>query len=317
MMHISPFMHWIHQRTPLLAAFILALTACDDRLPLTGPAEGTEEQPASGTQAPSLAIAYAGGIPFGHFALPTTQLGSSYNGAVRNARVWLPTGSLPTELAAIKSRGGKVILMLAGSHRHYLDGNGYFSLTKWKERVNAFRSIKFSSYITDGTIIAHYLVDEPNDASNWGGKPIPASTVEEMARYSKAIWPSMPTVARVESTYLAQWSGSYRYLDAAWAQYVTRKGTPGDFIQRNVTDAKRKGLALITGLNVLKGGPNKTPMSASLVRSAGSTLLNSSYPCAFLNWEYDTEYLSSSSMRDAMKYLRSKAQSRTYKSCRS
>jgi hypothetical protein len=304
-------------RTPLMAASILVVTSCDNRNSITAP-DGDGESLAVPTTAPSLAIAYSGGMPFGLFAIPTSELGSDYNGKVVNARVWLPTSTRPTnimlaELEAIKSRGGKVILDLGGNHRYYLDDKGRFSLTKWKQRIDVFKPIRFSSYITDGTIIAHYVIDEPNDASNWGGIPVPPATVEEMAKYSKQLWPNMPTVARAESSYLAQWAGTYQYLDAAWAQYVTRKGDPGDFINRNVADAKRTGLALITGLNIRKGDFGE-PMTPSLIKSAGSTLLSSSYPCAFLSWKYDDEYLSPG-VRDALRYLRLKALNRTHKSC--
>jgi hypothetical protein len=303
-----------------MAASILVVTACDPDHPPTAP-DVDGESLAPPATAPSLAIAYAGGIPFGLWNLPTQELGSNFNGTVVNARVWLPSTTRPTnimleELAAIKSRGSKVILVLAGSYFHYLDESGRFSLTKWKERVNAFRTTPFSSYITDGTIIGHKLIDEPNDASNWGGVPVPPATVEEMAKYSKQLWSKMPTLVRVESTYLAQWSGTYRYLDAAWAQYVTRKGTPGDFITRNVADAKRKGLALITGLNIRKGDFGE-PMSPSLIKSAGLTLLSSWYSCAFLSWQYDVDYLATPGVRDALKDLRAKALNRPYKSCRS
>jgi hypothetical protein len=270
--------------------------------------------------APSLAIAYSGGIPFGPFYLPTPKLGSDYNGTVVNAQTWLPTRTRPTnimlaELAAIKSRGGKVVLGLAGNQQRYLDEDGHFSLTKWKARVLEFKPIAFSSYIQDGTIIGHYVIDEPNDASNFGGKPVPPAMLEEMAKYSKQLWPNLPTLVRVESTYLGQWSGSYQYLDAAWAQWVSRKGDPYQYISRNVAEAKRKGLALVVGLNLLDGHYLE-PMSPSLLRSAGSALLSSSYPCAFLSWKYDAGYLSSAAVRDALKYLRSKALNRPYKSCR-
>ena len=295
----------------IIAASVLGVTSCDNRDPITAP-----DVPASAGTAPSLAVAYSGGMPFGLFVLPTAQLGSDYNGTTINARLWLRANSMLAELAAIKQRGGKVIINLAGGHRNYLDEQGHFSLTKWKQRVDAYRLIPFTSYITDGTILGHYLIDEPNDAFNWGGVPVPPATVEEMAKYSKQLWPDMVTVARVESTYLAQWSGSYRYLDAAWAQYVTRKGDPGDFIKRNVADAKAKGLALITGLNILMGDFRK-PMSASLIKSAGSKLLSSWYPCAFISWKYDAEYLATPGVKDALKYLRTKALNRTYKSCRS
>jgi len=256
-------------------------------------------------------------MPIGLFHLPNGQFGSIYNAGLRNARDIEEKSDLRTVLADIKSRGGKVILTLAGSQVGYVDSYGNFSLTKWKQRVDMFKSINFASYITDGTIIGHFLLDEPSDPNNWNGKPIPQSTVEAMAKYSKQIWPGMATIVRAESTWLAQWSGTYQYLDAAWAQWVTRKGDPLDFINRNVADAKKKGLAVVAGLNILKGGDNRTPMSASLVKSAGSILLSSSYPCAFMSWEYNSTYLSSTAIKDAMKYLRSKAQNHTFKSCRS
>jgi hypothetical protein len=235
--------------------------------------------------------------------------------------VWVANGgatNFKNQLAAIKSRNGKVFLQLTGNHTHYLDSSGRFSMTMWKNRVDMFKPINFSSYITDGTIIAHYLIDEPNDKSNWGGVVVSQATVEAMAKYSKQLWPGMATVARTEATYFAEWSGTYQYLDAAWAQWVARKGAPSDFITRNVADAKKKGLALVTGLNIAKGYYGER-LSASLIKSAGSTLLNSSYPCAFISWEYDGEedYLATTAVRDAMKALRAKAQNRSFKTCKS
>jgi hypothetical protein len=303
-------------RAALLTALLLTLLACDRPRPLTEPSVGDD----GSTGTPSLSTAYPGGIPIGLFALPTNKLGSMFDGAVRNARIVVETGNLPNELSAIRSRGGKVLLSLAGSPDYYLNSDGTFNFTKWKLRVDMFKSINIGPYITDGTIAGHYIVDEPSDPTNWGGKVIPQSTVEAMAKYSKQIWPGMPTIVRVESTWLAQWSGTYQYLDAAWAQWVTRKGDPYDFIKRNVADAQKKGLALVAGLNVWRGGENRMPMSASLIKSAGSALLSSSYPCAFMSWEYNStynsDYLSTTAIQDAMKYLRSKAQNRSFKTCK-
>lgn len=317
---ISRYIRWTARlRRSLVAALAVVVTSCDGRDPSTAPGADAES-PASPVTPPSLGLAYSGGMPFGLFATPTAGLGSDFNVTLINARnwlpIWLPKRTLPQELAAIKARGGKVILSLAGSHAHYLDENGRFSMTKWKERVDAFKSIPFSTYITDGTVVGHLLIDEPNDPFNWGGIPVAQAAVEELAKYSKQLWPNMATLVRVESTYLAQWPGTYRYLDAAWAQFVVRKGPPADFITRNVADAKRKGLALVTGLNILKGDSAKA-MSPTLIRSAGSTLLSSGYPCAFISWKYDEEYLATPGVRDALRYLRSKALNRTYKSCRS
>ena len=137
-----------------------------------------------------------------------------------------------------------------------------------------------------------------------------------MARYSKQLWPGMPTVVRAEASYLAKFSTRYNNLDAAWAQYVTRKGAPSDFIRRNIADAQRKGLALVTGLNVSAGNRGRA-MTAAQIKSFGSALLASTYPCAFISWQYRSGYATSSSIKDAMRYLSSKARSRPTKSCRS
>jgi hypothetical protein len=292
------------------AALVLALLGCDNSDAFDPETSAPPDTPtgADVTSDGLAAASFAGGIPMGTFAQPTNTYGDVFNGGWRN--IW--PSYLRGELAAIKSRGGKVVLMLAGNHRYYKDAQGHFSLEKWKARVNRFRNINFASFITDGTVIGHYMMDEPNDPRNWGGRPVPASTVEEMARYSKQLWPGMTTIVRVDPGYLGY---NHRYLNAAWAQYVTRKGTPSEYIRRNVADAQDRGLALITGLNILRGGPNGSKMSPTQVREWGTRLLESSYPCAFISWQYRSEF-SSGSMRDAMRVLRNKAENRSPKSCR-
>lgn len=163
--------------------------------------------------------------------------------------------------------------------------------------------------------IAHYLIDEPYDGHNFGGKPVPGSTLEEMARYSKSIWPNLKTVVRAEPYYI-KWNGTYRYLDAAWAQYLSRKGNASDYIQKNVSTAKQMGLGLIVGLNIVKGGsPNGTWMTPGEVENWGSALLSSDYPCAFISWQYNSSLLSPSNMKETMSKLRRKAESRPSRSC--
>jgi hypothetical protein len=250
------------------------------------------------------------GIPMGHFAQPMSTFGRIYNGGHQN----FSPGSIVRELSAIRARGGRVVVAFSGSPKYYLQ-KGHFSFEKWKSRVNRFRGVNLSRFIDDGTIIGHYMIDEPNDPANWRGKPVPPSMLEQMARYSKQLWPRMPTIVRVEPSYLAR---NHRYLDAAWAQYLHRKGPVQSFLRRNVSAAQERRLGLVVGLNTLKGGsPNGTRMTAGEVKSWGSALLDSSYPCAFINWTYNRSYLSSRGLPDAMMALRRKAQSRGGKSCRS
>jgi hypothetical protein len=288
-------------RPVVFALVLLAAAGCDNAATL---------DPAGG---PLQAVAFAGGVPIGTFGQPNSEFGDRYNGAQRNI---LPADLLAS-LVAIQARGGKVLLSIAGGPNQYKDADGHFSFPLWQSRVNRYEGIDFSAYIADGTLIGHYLVDEPNDPNNWGGVPIPGEMVEAMAEYSKQLWPDLPTVVRGEPAYLAKAGIAYHYLDAAWAQYVTRKGEPADYLQRNVTDAQSLGLELVVGLNILAGGTGGVPLTAAQVRDWGTVLLSSSYPCAFLSWKYDAAYLASAEMGSAMDDLRSQAQSRPTKSCRS
>jgi hypothetical protein len=291
------------------AVLLAALAACagdtlgpDDSSGLPSSHPATDLTPGSAT--------FAGGIPFGYFGQPTEAYGAVFNGASRI----IYTQFIVRELADMKARGGKVALKMAGGDKFFKDANGSFNLAKWKERVDLFRDVNIAPYVNDGTLIGHYLIDEPNDPANWNGKPISPSTLEEMARYSKSIWPDLPTIVRTEPDYL---SSSHKYLDAAWAQYLDRKGNPQDFIRRNVADAQERGLGLVVGLNVLHGGtPTGTKMTPSQVVAWGSALLSSTYPCAFISWTYDEQYLGSSGVMGAMSDLRRLAQNRSARSCR-
>jgi hypothetical protein len=296
-------------RAPVLATLLLALGACagEDTL---APAEGTDPRLPAAAPAATLGSSFSGGIPFGTFSQPNDAFGRRFNGG---HRIIYPQ-YLDRDLGEIRARGGRIVLMLAGPAVYFKDANGHFSLTKWKARVDLYKDTKLNTFINDGTIIAHYMVDEPNDPTNWNGQPISGETLDEMARYSKSRYPNLPTIVRTYPTYLEQW-GPYRYLDGAWAQYVARKGDPDTFLAENVASAKRQGLSLVVGLNLQKGTIGQTELSPSQLKAWGSALLGSSYPCAFISWHYDARYLTSGSMGDALDYLRGLAESHGTKSC--
>ncbi len=298
----------------LSAALAVALPACEnpDTFDPDGGATVPVEETAAGLAAvePALASAsFAGGIPIGMSAQPLTAFGPRYNGS----KLTVAPAFVMNQLKVIKSRGGRVFIMMAGNHRYWVDADGHFSLAKWKARVDRFKRLNLDPYVKDGTIIGHFMIDEPNDPANWRGRPVPPAMLDEMAAYSKRLWPGMATIVRTEPGYFRS---RPRYVDAAWAQYVTRKGSAGDYIRRNVADAERIGLGLVVGLNVLRGGKNGSRMSASQVKEWGSELLRSSYPCAFVSWQYNSAYLASGGMGDAMQALRRLAENRRSRSCR-
>jgi hypothetical protein len=306
------------QRALPLIALTAAIAACNtDQL---APNNTQEPEPitlsepapvATSTALPSLSATFAGGIPFGTFAQPTEAFGSVLNGAKMNIS---PDLMLKT-LAEIKARGGRVILAMAGDEKYYKDAQGHFSFSQWKERVNRFKGVNLSSYVADGTVIGHYIIDEPNDPANWNGEPIPGSMVEEMAKYSKSIWPGMNTIVRAQATYMDNFSTTYKYLDAAWAQYTERFGDPKAFLAGNVAAAKSKGLALVVGLNISLGTLKGTELSPQQLESWGSALLADSYPCAFISWQYREPYMSRPEIKTAMSHLAQKARSHAARAC--
>ncbi len=294
-------------RGVVLALLLFAASGCDspDRGVSTGPAELSE--PTATASATSLS-----GIPFGAFALPVSLYGSTFTGGHMNPS---PPESLLSRLAAVRSAGGHVDLTFVGSPVYYTNADGTFNFGMWKTRVDRYATIDFSSYITDGTIIGHYLIDEPQCSSCWGGEPVSRDTLEAMAQYSKQYWPTLKTIVRAAPTWLAGYPAQYVYLDAAWAQYTYLQGDVNAYLADNVAAAKSKGLGLIVGLNLLKGGPNLTSLTASQVKTLGSVLLGSSYPCAFISWQYSADYFSRSDIKSALDFLSKKAKRHAASSC--
>jgi hypothetical protein len=96
----------------------------------------------------------------------------------------------------------RLYVSFSGSVPYIRNTNG-FGLTLWKQRVDRFRGLDPQSYIDDGTIAGHFLLDEADDKSNWNGKIVPVELVEQLAAYSKGIWPTMPAIIRASTSYLA------------------------------------------------------------------------------------------------------------------
>ena len=207
-----------------LSACLLTLAACDATEVFEPQTDAPLEAPDAAEPGDELVVfddtllaaASRRGIPIGTFAQPMSAFGRTYNGGHQN----FSPGSIVRELKAIRARGGRVVVAFSGSPRYYRE-NGHFSFEKWKSRVKRFKGINLSQFIQDGTIIGHYMIDEPNDPANWRGRPVSPATLEQMAKYSKQLWPRMPTIVRVEPGYLGR---NHHYLDAAWAQYLHRKG---------------------------------------------------------------------------------------------
>jgi hypothetical protein len=95
---------------------------------------------------------------------------------------------------------------------------------------------------------------------------------------------------------------------------------------RQVTLAKRKGLGLFSGLNLIDDGngssgvratvPRGWNMSASELRSYGSAILSQSYVCGFSMWRHYATYYDRPDIKTAMAELSTKARNHAKTSCR-
>jgi hypothetical protein len=273
------------------------------------------------------------GIPFGPNELVAALWRRPYTGT----KIRLAPQTAVTTLRALRARRMRVTVKLVGPQGNYKNEDGSFSLERWKAVIDRFRGIDFARYVRDGTIVGHQIVSEAKAPQQWGKTVIANDVLDEMARYSKSIWPQMPTLVRADALELERhakgpgkrWRDwTWRYLDAASSRYLARKQDPAAWFRKEQASADRQGLALAVGLNVLSGGdgssgvrsptkPGAWTMSADEVRRYGSLAIEETKGCAFEIWQYlaAADYFTRSEIASALGELNALAARRPGRPC--
>jgi hypothetical protein len=285
------------------------------------PGDSTPGQPGDSTPhtlPPPVPVTYHG-IPFGPAQMPTEQF-KVYSGTVYTAG---SPDSLISVLIQANRASQRLFINFTGNEAQLRDANG-FSLDKWKARVDRFRNLPLGPYIANGTILAHFVIDEPQDPSNWNGHPVAPAQIEQMAAYSKQVWPTLTTMARSKLEYLK--GGQYPHLDAVRIQYLDRLGPIDNYITTNVAAAKALHLAMVGGLNVLNGGPpnsgipgqadGKFAMNPDQIRTWGKRFLAEPYLCGFLFFQWEPGYFNRPDIKAAIGELGAIAAGLPNKACR-
>jgi hypothetical protein len=318
MIQLLPSRPWSVGGRGALLLSILILAGCNGT-DSTGPAAAAPTHPS-----PEFGTAGGpAGIVFASAQMPVSLLGSVHTGTIQPST---PSNIL-TYLAQVKARGGRTLVKLHGSEASVENSDGTFSPTKWKSMVSRYRTVNLTPYITDGTIVGHYILDEPHYPSRWGGKIVSQATVEDLAKYSKSLWPTMATIVSAAPAWLANTTVTYVHLDAGWAVYMAEKSRfPATWAAQQVTHAKKKGLGLFSGLNVLDGGngssgvrgttPRGWNMTGAELRTYGSALLAQTYVCWFAMWRYQDTYYNNPEIKSAMIELSPKAKAHVKTSCK-
>ena len=337
-----------HRSCLALIALLLGAAACDssgpsadlgrpdttgtDSTPTTPPPDttvtppvdsGPPTPPPPGDSLPPYDPTYTG-IPFGPAQQPPETFAPNFNGTILSGHA----ETLISDLEKARRSDTRVLINFSGKETNIRDANG-FNMSIWKARVDRYRPLNLQKYIDEGTIVGHFLMDEPSDPSNWNGDQVTPAEIDEMAEYSKGIWPTMPTVIRAYPDYLKAGGYQYRYLDAVRIHYLDRLGDVDEFITEMVQGAEDLHLALIGGLNVLNGGSKdsgipgaaegKFAMNADELRAWGTKYLNNAPLCAFFLWQYDEhflEYYERPGIKEALADLKKIAEGMPKKACK-
>jgi len=209
-------------------------------------------------------------------------------------------GDEEEELSTLKASGYRGSLYIAGSRSRYKNPDGTFNPDMWKAEVDKYDVAIIQRYIDDGTLVAHYALDEPHYGGAWDGNDIPPALVDEIACYSKTKWPNLPVLIRTHPGWAVREEGAahnFQCVDIWVAQYSSRKGPVDEYVAQNIADANALGAQLYGALNPIGGGDGssgvvspyndeKWMMSADELRDYGAAWMNSGGIVGFSIWNW-------------------------------
>jgi hypothetical protein len=244
------------------------------------------------------------GIPYGFWGLNgfindggLQEVQETLNTTIFHTATMDPTYAVHVLLPMVRNAGLQVTLRLTGDHHHYTTEAGDFSLEAWTAVLSRWAGAPLEPFIADGTLAGHMLLD---DIENFGSHDPDAAELDEMARYSKALFPDLMTFVRQNATEMPQPDGdSYLYVDAVVNQYRAVEGPAQDYARAQAARSAELNVGVIMGMNIADGGDGSSgqpgwregrfAMSAAELRAYGRHLSAVPECGMFLNWEYDAE----------------------------
>lgn len=191
-------------------------------------------------------------------------------GQIDNDNVWPlgnvfkghPANNIVEFLNACQAHGKKAILEIVGGQASK-NADGTFNYSKWKAGLDAAANLNLEPYVADGTLIAHYALDEPMNR-RWADDGIAYDTLRDMTALSKQYWPTLPVYYRVAGSKLENRhpGKDFSFIDGAWCQFTWRRAnnhglTPDEWIAQEIAAASAVDMdpaKTIWALAVLHGG---------------------------------------------------------------
>jgi hypothetical protein len=223
------------------------------------------------------------GVPYGAFNLfnTATDLTTPIQPAFNLSHTWDQPSTIVSRITSARAKGVKLVLVMTAGRAGALDTVSTsplvtrFNLTKWKATLNKFNTPAIKAAVAqgvaDGTIVGYSLMDEPNHR-DWGGV-VTKKTLDDMAVFSKSIFPTLPTGVTVvawwrsgksHSAQLPQPADTFKVVDFYISQYDwwqspygPRGGMAGNYLAWRDTAlslAKQQGMKVMFSMNLLAGG---------------------------------------------------------------
>ena len=253
---------------------------------------------------------------------------------------YINADTLILQINAARDHGQRLVLAMTGGRSKEFAVDRQFDIAKWKRTMDSYNTPAITDAVAagvaDGTIIGNVLIDEP-ETKRWG-PDVSKAVVDEMAAYSKAIFPTLP-VGVNHGPPAFRWRPTERYhvLDFVRYQYNWYI-TEGDIVAWRdsvLAQAQLDGVTPALSINVLDGGvkdkkgdwlcvdegqagigtywPN-CRMTPDQVKKWGAAL--APYGCYLFLWQFDTDYMSNPANQEAFKVLADLAASLPTRSCR-
>ncbi len=278
------------------------------------------------------------GVPYGPYGLwrDYTTL-KSYRAPFTTSLNYSDARGILKQIAAARRANQRLILAMTGGGHEPYKTRGKFDLGKWKRRMDTFNKTEIKAAVAqgvrDGTIIMNNIMDEPN-VKSWGGV-MTKGRLDEMARYVKRIFPTLPVGVAVVHTWRPQ--ERFRAVDAIITQYSWYMGNVTSWKNEALKVARQNGTSVAFALNILNGGVQswKTKacplgttggrgtmgrnhpacrMTATQVREWSKTLGPAA--CAMIMWRYDDAFMAKAANRKAFQDASAALKNASSRSCR-
>ena len=161
----------------------------------TTPVSTTDASATTALPDPTLASLTFSGIAYGPTGLWDNYTSLNWGPAMfTGTQAPVDAGGVVTLINSARTKGQRLVLAMTGGPSTNYTTGGKFDMDKWKRKMNTFNTATvrnaIASAVADGIIVGNSMIDEPETA-RWGGN-ISKATVDAMATYAKAMFPTMP-----------------------------------------------------------------------------------------------------------------------------